>query len=205
MTARAIAEGPGLAAASLTPSARRGRFADHTLIGMGLFVFAEIMLFSGFIAGFIISQRSAVPGSWPPIDQPRLPVASTGVNTAALLVSGLLLFLAHRAYRAERATVAARAMGLSILFGAAFVLLQGREWVRLLAQGLTLTSSPIGSYFYLIVGAHALHAVIALVYLGCAWFWLRAGRLMPQTFGAAQLFWYFVVLLWPFIYLKVYL
>lgn len=197
--------GPGLRLVQPARAVSRGRIAEHTVIGMGLFVFAEVMLFAGFIAGFIISERSAVPGTWVTTDQPRLPVVSTAFNTLALLASGVLLFFANRAWRRGQQGAATSLMGLSLLLGALFVVLQGREWVRLLAQGLTLTSSPIGSYFYLIVGAHALHAVIALAYLALCWGWLRAGRLTVPRFAAAQLFWYFVVLLWPAIYLKVYL
>lgn len=186
-------------------SARRGRLAENGVFGMALFVFAEVMLFAGFISAFIITQRSAVPGSWPPADQPRLPLASTGFNTGALLLSGVLMFLAHRAFSGGHRAAAQRWMGGSIVLGALFVGLQGIEWSRMLAQGLTLTSSPIGSFFYLIVGTHAIHAVIALGFLAVVWLRLRAGHLTPSTFGAAQLFWYFVVLLWPVIYLKVYL
>ncbi len=208
MSLRVLTGGPAATPGRVATPARavaRGRIAEHTVVGMGLFVFAEIMLFAGFIAGFIITERSAVPGTWTPDDQPRLPVVSTAFNTAALLASGVLLFLASRAHRRGDQRSATWLMGLSLVLGALFVGLQGREWVQLLAHGLTLTSSPIGSYFYLIVGAHALHAVVALVYLGFVWFWLRAGRLTSHRFAAAQLFWYFVVLLWPCIYLKVYL
>ena len=88
--------GPGLRLVQPAHAVSRGRIAEHTVIGMGLFVFAEIMLFAGFIAGFIISERSAVPGTWVTTDQPRLPVASTAFNTAALLASGVLLFFANR-------------------------------------------------------------------------------------------------------------
>ena len=95
-------------------------------------------------------------------------------------------------------------MGGSILLGVAFVAIQGVEWARMLAQGLTLTSSLIGGFFYVIVGAHALHAVVAIAFLALAWRSLRAGRLSPSVFGATRVFWYFVVLLWPVIYLKVY-
>ena len=197
--------GPGLRLVQPARAVSRGRIAEHSVIGMGLFVFAEIMLFAGFIAGFIITQRSAVPGTWVPEDQPRLPVEATAFNTLALLASGVLLFFANRAWRKERQGAASALMGSSLLLGALFVVLQGREWVKLLGQGLTLTSSPIGSYFYLIVGAHALHAVVALAYLALCWGWLHAGRLTASRFAAAQLFWYFVVLLWPAIYLKVYL
>jgi hypothetical protein len=33
---------------------------------------------------------------------------------------------------------------------------------------------------------------------------MRRGTLAPSTFAAAQVLWYFVVLLWPVIYLRVY-
>jgi hypothetical protein len=37
-----------------------------------------------------------------------------------------------------------------------------------------------------------------------AWWRLRAGRLSHGFFLAAQTFWYFVVLIWPVIYGRVY-
>ena len=89
----------------------RGRITEHAVIGMGLFILAEVMLFAGFMAGFIISERSAVPGTWVPEDQPRLPVASTAFNTVALVASGVLLFFAHRAWRRGRQGAAASLMG----------------------------------------------------------------------------------------------
>ena len=68
-----------------------------------------------------------------------------------------------------------------------------------------MTVSTYASFFYLIVGAHALHAVVGLGALGRIWLLLRAGRLEPGTFQAVSLFWYFVVGLWPILYLLVYL
>jgi len=184
---------------------RGGRLIENGVFGMALFVFAELMMFSGFISGHVISRRVAPPGTWPPPDQPRLPVESTAFNTAALLLSGVLLLLSHRAYRRGRTAAAGRWLGGSFLLGALFVGLQGAEWARLLAQGLTVSSSLVGGFFYLIVGAHALHAVAALGFLAASWLALRAGRLGSSQFGATQVFWYFVVLLWPLLYWKVYL
>ena len=121
-----------------------------------------------------------------------------------LIGSGVALALAQRAY-SRRREAAARRMGVAILLGGAFVLFQGVEWVRLIGQGLTLTSSQLGAFFYLIVGAHALHAAAALAALVVCWRAMREGRLRASAFGAVQLFWYFVVLMWPVIYWQVYL
>ncbi|TMQ56997.1 MAG: hypothetical protein E6K72_04105 [Candidatus Eisenbacteria bacterium] len=188
----------------LTLPVRRGGLTDNALFGMALAVFVEVMLFAGFISAFVIVRGATPAGLWPPPDQPRLPIARTAVNTAMLIGSGVALALAQRAY-SRRREAAARRMGVAILLGGAFVLFQGVEWVRLIGQGLTLTSSQLGAFFYLIVGAHALHAAAALAALVVCWRAMREGRLRASAFGAVQLFWYFVVLMWPVIYWQVYL
>lgn len=196
---------PTLTEQTLRAPVRVGRLAENGVVGMAVAVFVEVMLFAGFISAFVIVQNSTPPGLWPPPDQPRLPVASTAVNTAMLLASGVFLFMAQRAFSRRGAAAAVRPMGVAIGLGGLFVLLQGVEWVRLLGQGLTLTSSQLGAFFYLIVGAHALHAVVALVVLAIQWRAMRDRRLSPSAFGAGQLFWYFVVLMWPVLYVQVYL
>ncbi len=185
-------------------AAPRRRFGENGALGMALFVFTEVMLFAGFISAFAIVKSSVAPGLWPPPDQPRLPVERTLVNTAALLASGIALWLAGRARTRGDAAGASRGMGLALLLGTTFVALQGAEWAGLLRQGLTLTSSQLGSFFYVIIGAHALHAVGAIIGLAIAWRLQVAGRLAPGRFAAVSMFWYFVVLVWPFLYWKVY-
>jgi len=93
----------------------------------------------------------------------------------------------------------------AMLLGGFFVLFQGAEWVALLSQGLTLTSSTLGSFFYLIVGLHALHAVVAIGLLAYAWLRLQRGWLVQSQLVTAEVFWYFVVGLWPVLYGVVYL
>lgn len=179
--------------------------ADNALLGMALFVFTEVMLFTGFVSAFVIVESASPPGAWPPPGQPRLPVQQTALNTLALLASGVALFVAGRRFRGPRPERARGWMGAAMVLGALFVTLQGVEWVGMLRQGLTLTSSQLGSFFYLIVGTHALHAVAAIAALALAWRAMRAGRLTRSHLGAVQLFWYFVVLVWPVLYWKVYL
>src|SRR5262249_11567110 len=155
----------------------RGRLAENGVFGMAIAVFVEIMLFAGFISAFLIVRDSTPPGLWPPPDQPRLPFATTAVNTAMLLASGVVLFLSQRAFQRRDVVAARRRLGIAILLGGFFVVAQGAEWVRLIAQGLTLTSSQLGSFFYTIVGAHGLHAAVALTVLAADWRALGAGKL----------------------------
>jgi len=172
------------------------------VMGMLIFVMTELMLFAGLISAFSIVRASAI--LWPPPGQPRLPFEETALNTAALLASGVLLFVARRSFSRQRQR-AGRALLASILLGAFFVAFQGVEWVGLIRDGLTLTSSTLGSFFYLIIGLHALHAIAGLAVLSYAWLRMRQGWLASSQLAAAGVFWYFVVGLWPVLYLVVYL
>lgn len=172
------------------------------VLGMLIFVISEAMLFAGLISAFLIVKAGSL-GVWPPPGQPRLPVEETAFNTFALLLSGLMLWRARRAF-AEAPARALRPLLAAIGLGAFFVLFQGYEWVRMLGQGLTLTSSNHGSFFYLIVGLHALHAVAGLALLSSSGWRLRSGFLPRSSFSATQVFWFFVVGLWPILYLLVY-
>ena len=186
----------------LVSEEREPRVVSNGVLGMGLFVLTEIMFFAGMISAFTIVRASAA--IWPPPGQPRLPVESTALNSAALILSGILLIVAQRRFAEDR-TKARGPLLASVAFGAFFVAFQGWEWVSMIAQGLTLTSSTLGSFFYLIVGMHALHAVAALVLLVRTWRRLEAGWLQPSQLATAATFWYFVVGAWPVIYWRVYL
>jgi len=181
---------------------RRTPILGNAAVAMLIFVFTEIMLFAGFISAFGIVRSAAIV--WPPRGQPRLPFEATAVNTAALLASGAVLFAATRIFRRDPSR-AKLPLLIAMLLGAFFVAFQGVEWLALVREGLTITSSVQGSFFYLIIGLHALHAVIALGVLAYAWLRLQQGWLPPGVLDAAQIFWYFVVGIWPLIYLRVYL
>ena len=184
--------------------ARREPLVSNGVLGMLIFIFTESMFFAGLISAHSIVRSQAAGQMWPPFGQPRLPVQETAVNTAALLVSGIVLVIAWFAFRRERGSAKIPLL-LSILLGGFFVWRQGLEWAALLREGLTMQSSSYGGFFYLIVGAHALHAVAALAGMVWAWLRLEKGRLTDSQLATVAAFWYFVVLVWPILYLKVYL
>ncbi|MDE2679567.1 MAG: cytochrome c oxidase subunit 3 [Gemmatimonadota bacterium] len=217
------------------PRPTKKKLVSDAVLGMILFVFVEIMLFAGFISAFVIIKARAVGSVWPPPNQPRLPFAETAVNTTALIASGIVLLIAHRMFlkgrglggrTAELGTgqagsrgSAGRMAGLggllsrpvgrllvaATLLGGMFVGLQGVEWLALIREGLTITSSTYGALFYTIIGAHAAHAVAAILALAWAAVRLRRGTLTRDALSAVAIFWYFVVLVWPFLYVVVYL
>lgn len=178
------------------------RVISNGVLGMSLFILTEIMFFAGMISSFSIVRASAA--IWPPPDQPRLPLEETALNTLALLLSGVFLFLAQRRFDKDRES-ARTPLIVAIALGTFFVVFQGWEWASMLAQGLTVTSSILGSFFYLIVGVHALHAIAAIVLLLQSWRRLESGWLQPSQLATAAVLWYFVVGAWPVVFWRVYL
>lgn len=176
---------------------------DSAVMGTIIFIVTEAMMFAGLISALVI-VRAGTLGPWPPPDQPRLPIEATAANSLVLLASGVAVFFAQRAFKAKPIN-ARRPLAVAIGLGTFFVLFQGFEWVQLIAEGLTLASSTLGGFFYLIVGVHALHAVGALVALVVMYQRLSRLQLLPGPFQASQIFWYFVVGLWPILYVQVYL
>lgn len=181
--------------------ARTPQLVPNGVLGMLIFVFTELMFFSGLISAFTIIKSAAVV--WPPPGQPRLPFEQTAFNTGLLLLSGVMLLVTRRIFQRDRAR-ARVPMAIAMGLGTAFLVLQGAEWVALLRQGLTMTSSSLGSFFFLIIGLHGLHVVIALGILAYAWVRLQRGWLASSQLATAEVFWYFVVGIWPVLYLVVY-
>jgi len=185
---------------------RREPAIPSGVLGMLLFVIAEVMFFAGLISAYLIVRASVRGGVWPPPNQPRLPIEETGLNTVVLLVSGVLLVLAERAMRTKGQELRVKPLLVGTLAtGLFFVAFQGVEWVGLIEQGLTLTSSAHGSFFYMIIGTHALHAIGALIGLGVILVKQLRKTLHLRELQAALVFWMFVVGIWPILYFLVYL
>ncbi|HKO21389.1 MAG TPA: cytochrome c oxidase subunit 3 [Candidatus Eisenbacteria bacterium] len=173
-------------------------------IGVILFLVTEVMLFAGLLTAFLVLKGHAPV--WPPPGQPRLPVAATAVNTVVLLLSGAAMLRAvaqSRRIGGKTAAWLAAAAGL----GLAFLVGQGIEWVRLLGYGFTTGSGVYGSTFYLVVGIHAAHVLVAVLALAVICALSLVGQITPahrEPVVIVAFFWLFVVLVWPILYLLLY-
>ena len=136
----------------------------------------------------------------------RLPIGVTGINTIVLLFSGLCHDTGAVAQRVRIARKELRRWLLATgILGAIFLVVQGSEWVRLVHHGFTLSSGIYGSIFYVLIGCHALHALVA-VCLGVERFlprhWVDGKYSIDRHVGVeiCAIYWTFVVVLWPILY-----
>ena len=177
---------------------------ENATLGMVLFLVTEAMFFTALVSAFLVLRAEAP--LWPPLDQPRLPVPLTALNTCALLASGWTMLRALQATR--RMGGAARWLDATALLGTLFLAIQGFEWTRLVAYGLTTTSSLYGASFYTLVGTHALHvlgALAALLFVRARAQRGRYDRGSHQGLLLACMYWLFVVAVWPLLFVLVYL
>lgn len=179
---------------------------SNAVLGMLIFLGAETMFFAALIGAFLVLRLGALV--WPPPSQPRLPVEVTAVNTLVLLASALTLTRALRAVRRGDHSRLMRALGQTALLGLIFLAVQGYEWTRLVSFGFTMSSGAYGATFYTLVGVHGVHVLAALISLSVILLLARRGRFTPRghiPVLVCGMYWYFVVLVWPVLYVLVYL
>ncbi len=177
---------------------------SNEVLGMIIFILTEIMIFASCFSAYNIVKSSFT--NWPPMGQPRLPVLATAFNSFFLMISAPLLIMAYRYFSQKKSEGKIKKLYLSALVcGALFFMLQGVEWIKLINFGLTIKSSVYGSFFYLIIGAHALHVLVALIVLSVVYRRLLMGGLNQNIFASVLALWLFVVGVWPMLYSLVYL
>lgn len=177
------------------------------ILAMLFVIVTEVMFFFSMISAYIVNRASSrIP--WPPLDQPRLPIEMTGVNTIILIASGAVfgstMFFINKWDQNKTKNFLWSSFSLGLLF----VLVQGYEWTKLIEYGMSTEKSLFASFFYTIIGAHALHVVDGLIIMLViiSQFLKEPNRdevkFRLQVLGV---YWYFVVLIWPFLYYMVYL
>jgi heme/copper-type cytochrome/quinol oxidase subunit 3 len=167
---------------------------------------AEIMFFTGLVGAYLVYRLSAK--DWPPPDLPSLPIGITAANTLVLFASLVPMTRALRAIRRDDRLGAAHYALWTALLGTVFLAVQGLEWVRLVGHGLTLSSGTYGSTFYVLIGCHGLHVLVAVVWLAVVAALARNGGFTASRHAALEtctIYWYLVCGLWAFLFPLVYL
>ena len=177
----------------------RSPLLPNKILGMTIFVFTEVMFFTALISAFLVIKGDQ--GSWEIPFDIRLPVLSTAYNTLILFFSGVLLFLVGR--KQISFSLQKRYLGWSAALGLVFVCFQGYEWAQLISYGLTMSSSIFGALFFLLIGCHGLHVLLGA--LALLYFYYGSSTAVEmESLRALQIFWFFVVGVWPILYILVY-
>ncbi|MCA0328376.1 MAG: heme-copper oxidase subunit III [Actinobacteria bacterium] len=176
-------------------------------VGTIVWLSSELMFFAALFAMYF-TLRSVNILTWrETTDILNIPFATT--NTIILVLSSVTCQLG--VFAAERGDVRKLRMWFIITFimGAVFIAGQVTEYAELVREGITLSSGPYGSVFYLTTGFHGLHVtggLIAFLFvLGRTYVSRRFTHRQATTAIVVSYYWHFVDVVWIGLFTMIYL
>jgi cytochrome c oxidase subunit III len=210
-----------VATASATQTPPRSPTSRPNLVSVGTIVWlsSELMFFAALFAMYF-TIRSVDKGQGLPWPGAHLNLTLGTINTTVLLLSSVTCQMG--VFAVERGQI--RRTGgifnmarwglrewyvLSFLMGLYFVLGQGYEYLSLVRDGLTLSSSGYGSVFYIPTGFHGLHVTGGLVaflfLLGRTYAAKRFTQEQQVSAIVVSYYWHFVDVVWIGLFTTIYL
>ena len=204
-------------------------------MGMFWFIVSEIMFFAAFFGALFYARTISVPAlagagsnlethlhlwpdfadTWPLFMTPggttTEAMAAWGlpfINTVILVTSSVTVTFAHWALKKNQRLPLQIWLGLTVLLGATFLILQVIEYTEAYNElGLTLASGVYGSTFFMLTGFHGAHVTMGATMLAVMWFRTLKGHFTPDNhfaFEAASWYWHFVDVIWLGLFTFVY-
>ena len=158
-----------------------------------------LMMFAGLTSAFIVKSNLV---GWRDIKMPNI----FWVSTAVIVLSSLTIQMALRAFRQREMKNYRSLMGLTVVLGAAFIVLQWLGFKELWEhQNIRFKGvAAAGQFLYVIFGLHALHVVggvIALIVLFGKAFLGKTKVYSSVPVEVAATYWHFVDILWIYLLL----
>lgn len=184
-----------------------GPASRRIIVGYGFWIFllGDIVMFSALFAAYAVLQGETAGG---PAGREIFDLNSVAIETACLLASSFTCGLASLAVEARRAPAYYAAMGVTFVLGAAFILLEVREFADLVARGAAPQRSAFLSAFFTLVGCHGLHVTAGLLWLTTmmAQIYAKGFRAdILRRFLCFSLFWHALDIIWVALFTVVYL
>ncbi len=177
-------------------------------LAMWLFLIADAATFAACLLAYGFLRNGSV--NWPTPFKFFPTVVNAMVMTFILITSSLTMFLGVRAAKTGDRDAAFRWTMLTAAGGAIFAVLHIREWMGLIAEGVTLFHNPwgnglFGASFFSITGLHLTHVTIGIVVLIVVGLRYKNGKSDADDMEITGLYWHFVDLVWMFVVPLVYL
>ena len=156
-----------------------------------------LMMFAGLTSAFIVKSNLA---GWQDIQMPKVFL----VSTVVIILSSLMIQMSLRSFRQREMKNYRMLMGLTVLLGTAFVVLQWMGFKELWdQQNITFKGvSGAGQFLYVIFGLHALHViggVVTLMILFGKSFFGKTKTYSSIPVEVAATYWHFVDILWIYL------
>jgi cytochrome o ubiquinol oxidase subunit 3 len=183
-----------------------GPASKRVIVGYGFWIFllSDIILFSAFFATYAVLSGATAGG---PGGRQIFDLGNVEIETACLLLSSFCCGLASIGAGLRNKAMFHASLAATFVLGAAFIVLEAREFAGLAAAGDGPQRSAFLSAFFALVGCHGLHVSVGLL-------WLLT--MMAQVFAKGfrddilrrilcfSLFWHALDIVWVAVFTVVY-
>jgi cytochrome o ubiquinol oxidase subunit 3 len=176
-----------------------------TAFGFWIFLLSDVVMFSAFFATYVVLKDMTSGG---PSGKDVFNLSTVALETGCLLVSSFSCGMASLGARARNNFMYYGGMIATFLLGAAFVLLEIRDFAGMVAQGAGPWRSAFLSAYFALVGCHGLHVTMGLLFLltMIAQVFAKGYRAdILRRILCFALFWHTLDIIWVAIFTVVYL
>lgn len=174
-------------------------------LGFWIYLMTDVILFATLFATYVVLQNNTNGG---PVPKDLFQMGGIIVSTCILLTSSYTSGLATLAMNKGNRKALIGWLGVTVLLGAVFIILEVNEFIHLVHEGANMGTSAFLSAFFALVGTHGLHVALGLVWMIAIIIQLAKHGITPVTkrkVNVISLFWHFLDVIWIFVFTIVYL
>jgi heme/copper-type cytochrome/quinol oxidase subunit 3 len=178
---------------------------NHTKVAMWAFLGSECLFFGSLISTYLLYRNRIGSG---PAPGEIYDIPYTSVSSFVLLMSSLTMVLALAAIQRGDQRGLRVWLFATALLGMTFIGGQIYEFTTFVEEGLTLSTSPFGSSFFVLTGFHGAHVTVGILMLLSLVGMSMAGQITQSESLKVELiglYWHFVDIVWIIIFTVVYL
>jgi cytochrome o ubiquinol oxidase subunit 3 len=178
---------------------------NGTLLGFWLYLMSDVLLFACLFVAYAVLGRSYAGG---PSGADLFDLPLVALNTSFLLLSSITYGFAMLAAQRKALSTTIVWLGITGLFGAAFIGLELFEFIHLIHEGAGPQRSGFLTAFFSLVSTHGLHVTFGIVWLITLMVQLgRHGISLEnmRRLTCLSMFWHFLDVVWIGVFTFVYL
>ncbi len=178
---------------------------NGTLLGFWIYLMSDCLIFAALFATYAVLGTSYAGG---PSQAELFKLPTVALNTSMLLLSSITYGFAMLSMAKGKKGATLLWLGITGLFGAAFVGLELQEFAELIRDGAGPQRSAFLSSFFALVGTHGLHVSIGIIWLITLMVQVGRNGLVQanrRRLMCLSLFWHFLDVIWIGVFSFVYL
>ena len=178
---------------------------NGTLLGFWLYLMSDCLIFACLFAVYAVLGHSYAAG---PSGADLFELPLVAFNTAMLLFSSITYGFAVLQMQQKKVKGTILWLGITGLFGLAFLATELYEFAHLIHEGAGPQRSAFLSAFFALVGTHGLHVTFGLIWLVVLMFQVGKhglNRENKRRLMCLSMFWHFLDVVWIGVFTFVYL